>query len=89
VMQQVKGRPKTVIGDRVYDDRDVRGWIRKKGGKSMIPPPCNGACHGRDLERDEAIKVIRSFGGDKIAKSIWGKLSGYSRRALVETTFSR
>jgi hypothetical protein len=55
VMQQVKCRPKTVIGDGAYD----------------------------------AIQVIRAFGGDKAAKAIWGKLSGYSRRALVETTFSR
>ena len=45
--------------------------------------------HCTDFERDEAIKLIRAFGGDKIAKSIRGKLSGYSRRAQVETTFSR
>lgn len=89
VMQQVKCRPKTVIGDGAYDDRDVRDWIRKKGGTSLIPPPSNGVCHGTDRERDDAIKVIRAFGGDKAAKAIWGKLSGYSRRALVETTFSR
>ena len=89
VVQQVRGRPKTVIGDGAYDDRDVRDLIRKKGGKGLIPPPSNAVCHGTDLERDDAIKVIRAFGGDKVAKSIWGKLSGYSRRALVETTFSR
>jgi len=34
-------------------------------------------------------RLLRAFGGDKVAKSIWGKLSGYSRRALVETTFPR
>jgi Transposase DDE domain len=89
VMQQVQGHPRTVIGDGAYDDRDVRELIRRQGGKSLIPPPSNAVCHGTDFERDEAIKVIRAFGGDKIAKSIWGKLSGYSRRALVETTFSR
>ena len=89
VMKQVKGRPKNVIGDGAYDDRDIRDLIREKGGKSLIPPPSNGVCHGTDLERDGAIKVIRAFGGDRVAKSIWGKLSGYSRRALVETTFSR
>ncbi len=89
VVQQVRGRPKLVIGDGAYDDRDVRDLIREKGGKCLIPPPSNAVCHGTDLERDDAIKVIRAFGGDKVAKSIWGKLSGYSRRSLVETTFSR
>ena len=89
LIKQVRGRPKNVIGDGSYDDRDVRDLIRERGGKSLIPPPSNGVCHGRDHERDEAIKVIQAFGGDKVAKSIWGKLSGYSRRALVETTFSR
>lgn len=89
VIQQVRGCPETVIGDGAYDDRDVRDLIRRSGGKSLIPPPSNGVCRGIDLERDDAIKVIRAFGGDKMAKSIWGKLSGYSRRALVETTFSR
>lgn len=89
VVQQVLGRPKIVIGDGAYDDREVRDLIREKGGKGLIPPPSNAVCHGTDVERDDAIKVILAFGGDKIAKSIWGKLSGYSRRALVETTFSR
>ncbi len=27
-----------------------------------------------DLERDEAVSVIRAFGRDKIAKSIWSYL---------------
>jgi hypothetical protein len=89
IIQQVQGRPKTVLGDGAYDDRDIRNLIRSMGGKGLIPPPSNAVCHGTDLERDEAIKVIRALGGDKAAKSIWGKLSGYSRRALVETTFSR
>lgn len=89
VVKQVRGRPKTVIGDGAYDDQEVRELIRKKGGRGLIPPPSNAVCHGTDPERDDAIKVIRAFGGDKTAKSIWGKLTGYSRRALVETTFSR
>jgi hypothetical protein len=89
VLQQVQGSPNTVIGDGAYDDRDVRDLIRQKGGKALIPPPRNAVCHGVDQDRDRAVLDIRFFGGDKIAKSIWGKLSGYSRRALIETTFSR
>ena len=89
VMQQVSHRVRAVIGDGAYDDKAVRDLIKRKGGKALIPPPSNAVCHGIDLDRDDAILAVRGLGGDKIAKSIWGKLSGYSRRALVETTFSR
>ena len=89
VMEQVSNRIDTIIGDGAYDDKDVRDLIKKKGGTALIPPPKNAICRGIDSERDQAVQIIRAFGGDKIAKSIWGKLTGYSRRALVETTFSR
>lgn len=89
VISQVSGRPKTVIGDGAYDDREIRDLIKNKGGRGLIPPPSNAVCRGIDPDRDRAILDIRAFGGDKIAKSIWGKCSGYSKRALVETTFSR
>lgn len=89
VMNQVSGRIKTVIGDGAYDDKKVREIIKQKGGRALIPPPKNAVCHQIDSNRDEAVLVIRGFGGDKTAKSIWGKLTGYSQRALVETTFSR
>lgn len=39
--------------------------------------------------RNAAIFLIKILGGDRLAKTIWGKYSGYSRRALVETFFSR
>lgn len=89
VISQVSCRPKNVIGDGAYDDKKIRDLIKKKGGKALIPPPSNGVCRGVDPDRDRTILNIRVFGGDKIAKSLWGKFSGYSKRALVETTFSR
>jgi IS5 family transposase len=89
VFSQVSSRVKTVIGDGSYDAQAVRDLVRKQGGKALIPPPKNAICHDKDPDRDRAILDIRGFGGDKKAKSIWGKLSGYSRRSLVETTFSR
>lgn len=89
VMDQISNRVKTVIGDGAYDDKEVREIIKQRGGRALIPPPKNAICHKTDSDRDDAILVIRAFGGDKVAKSIWGKLTGYSQRALVETTFSR
>lgn len=89
VIGQVSKRVNTVIGDGAYDDKEVRDNIKKRGGRALIPPPKNAICHGIDPDRDYAVLTIRALGGDKIAKSTWGKLSGYSQRALVETTFSR
>ena len=86
---QINRRVKEVIADGAYDSGDIRDLIKKQGGKAFIPPPKNGICNGIDTDRDQAVVDIRALGGDKIARSIWGKLTGYSRRALVETTFSR
>lgn len=66
-----------------------RSLIKGQGGKALIPPPRHAVCRGIDPGRDRTVLEICGLGGDKIAKSIWGKLTGYSQRALVETTFSR
>jgi transposase len=89
LLAQINRGVKEVIADGAYDSGGIRDLIKQQGGKALIPPPKNGVCNGIDVDRDQAILDIRALGGDKIARSIWGKLSGYSRRALVETTFSR
>jgi hypothetical protein len=38
--------------------------------------------------RNEAVKIIKGLGGDKLAKSIWDKLVGYSRRVEIESTIA-
>lgn len=89
LFSEVDRRVKTVLADGAYDSADIRGLIRERGGRALIPPPKNAICSGTDLDRDQAVLGIKAFGGDRIARSIWGKLTGYSRRALVETAFSR
>jgi hypothetical protein len=86
---QINRGVKEVVADGAYDSGDIRDLIKKWGGKALIPPPKNGVCSGIDVDRDQAVLDIRALGGDKVARSIWGKLTGYSRRALVETAFSR
>lgn len=80
---------KTVIADGAYDRETSRNSIEERGAKALIPPPKNARFRGDGGERDEALKVIRGLGGDRQAKSIWGKLTGYNIRVLVETAFSR
>jgi hypothetical protein len=89
LLDQISNKVDTVIGDGAYDGCDVRKTIKSKKAKALIPPPKNAKYRRIDDERDRATLDIRAFGGDKIAKSIWGKISGYSQRALVETAFSR
>lgn len=89
VFGQIKHRVREVIGDGAYDGQEIRQAIRDRRGRSLIPPPKHAVCRGDDPDRDRAVREIRGLGGDLVAKSIWGKFSGYSRRALVETTFSR
>ena len=89
LLNQVPRSVRKVLADGAYDGQHSREEIRKRGAQALIPPPRNARCWGKDQNRDDAVKVIRALGGDKEAKSLWGKLIGYSRRSLVETTFSR
>jgi len=80
---------KTVVADGAYDRQEVRRIIKERGCRPLIPPPKNARLKHDEEERDEAIKIIKGLGGDKQARSLWGKLTGYSQRSLIETAFSR
>lgn len=82
-------RVKRVIADGAYDGSKSRDAIKQLEAEALIPPPKNARLRNDMSDRDEALKAIKGLGGDKRAKSLWGKLSGYSIRALVETAFSR
>lgn len=89
LLDEIPGSVRVVIADGAYDGRTAREAIRQKKSRALIPPPKNARYRGLDDERDQDLKLIKGLGGDKKAKSIWGKLTGYSRRALAESTFSR
>jgi len=89
LLKQIKNRVKCVKADGVYDKKSAREAIAKRKAGSLIPPPKNGRYKGDGSERDKALLEIRGLGGDKHAKSIWGKLTGYIRRVFVEVFFSR
>ncbi len=70
-------------------ERSADRAIHRKKARALIPPPKNARIWGRDPNRDDAVRIIRDFGGDKQAKSLWSKMIGYNLRVLVEATFSR
>lgn len=80
---------KLVKADGGYDRRKVRDYVKKRGIDLLVPPPKNACIRGIYPERDTAISVICGLGGDRSARSLWGKLTGYNYRVLVETAFSR
>ena len=88
LLDQIHWGVKQVIADGAYDRQKSRTEIRKRRLTSLIPPPKNARYKGKNDERDLAVLAIQGLGGDADARSLWGKLSGYSIRALVETAFS-
>jgi hypothetical protein len=67
---------KTVVADGAYDRQEVRRLIKERGCQPLIPPPKNARFKHNGEERDEALKIIKGLGGDKQARSLWGKLTG-------------
>jgi len=89
LLKAVPGKIKSVLADGAYDKKSGRDAVKSVCAKELIPPPRNARYRKTDSDRDQAIAAIRGLGGDLEARSIWGKLSGYSKRSLVETAFSR
>lgn len=60
--------------------------------KWLLTPPRKGAglvdrpsCQARN----DAIKTILDLGADSLARSIWAKLTGYSKRVIIESLIAR
>ena len=89
LLHAIPGKIESVLADGAYDKKSGRSAVQQVGARELIPPPRNARYRRTNSDRDQAIAAIRGLGGDVEARSIWGKLSGYSRRVLVETAFSR
>lgn len=87
LLDEVKGDITTFLGDGGYDG--ARKELARRKIRDLIPPPRNAKYRHTTSERDLAIRAILGLGGDNMARSIWGKLTGYNYRVLVETVFSR
>jgi IS5 family transposase len=89
LLDQSPSSIKVVKADGGYDRSGAREAIKKNKAKALIPPPKNARIDTDNQERNDHAKIIKSLGGDLVARSLWGKLTGYNKRALVETAFSR
>jgi hypothetical protein len=80
-----------VLIDGIADSKRCYSLTRLYN-KTLLTPPKKGAVFRKeeDLEeRNDAIRIIRGFGNDQMAKSIWAKSVGYNQRVVVESMMSR
>jgi len=66
--------------------------LAQKYGKSLLTPPKTGAIIRKEAgyeKRNDAVRMIRGLGNDRLARSIWSKLVGYNRRVIVESMMAR
>lgn len=88
--QQTGGPIKQASADGAYDSWDNDRFLTERGIISTIPPRAgskirqHGNCHTAPLQRDENLRGLRRLG-----RSVWAKVSGYSRRCLAETQMMR
>jgi len=80
---------KVYLADGGYDTKKCRKAIKDKGAKALIPPRKNARCDPKLKERNQGILERKGLGLDDVGISLWGKLTGYSKRSLVEASFSR
>lgn len=88
--ERMQLRLRQVSADAGYDTKRCYRAIAAQGARAVIRPRSNakiwqhGNCKAPPLDRDENLRMIRKRG-----RRMWKRVSGYSTRALVETTMSR
>jgi Transposase DDE domain len=91
LLHQMSNDVKCLIGDGAYDGSRLRRGAYERGISILSPPPKHAKLSSKcyQQERNEAIRIISALGRDLLAKRLWAKLTGYSRRAGIESSFSR
>jgi len=90
-LQKANGKKGKVLIDGIADSRRCYE-LAGKYNKELLTPPKKGAVLRKERgyeKRNETVRIVRGLGGDRIAKSIWGKLVGYNRRVIVESMMAR
>jgi len=90
MLEEIEAPISAVGADGSYDTHMDYDAINTKGARALIPPRRgariwrHGNCKGAEHDRDINLRAIRNIG-----KKRWKLESGYSRRSLAETAFSR
>lgn len=93
IIKRAPNSVKRAICDGAYDTSGCYQAAYERGIKLLVPPR-QGAVQSNGtvpwmIQRDDAICQIIGLGNSVEALKLWKKLTGYHRRSLVETSFSR
>lgn len=91
VLSKGNRRKGKVLFDGIADSLRCYG-IARKYNKQLVTPPKQGAVLRKEEDfrgRNDAVRIIRGLGNDLTARSLWGKLTGYNRRVIIESMVSR
>lgn len=91
LVERLSKQTKCLVGDGAYDSEKIRLAAYKRGVKVLAPPPEHARLRYEPHmeERSDSLRVIYGLGGDRMARKIWAKLTGYNHRVKVESAFSR
>jgi len=82
---------KRILMDGAADIESLYKWAWEIGIDLLTPPKKTAKKRQEPWMKDRTTRLLEilGLGGDAEAKSLWGKLSGYSKRATVESAISR
>ena len=82
---------RTVTADGAYDGLPCRAFLDDRGIEDIIFPPKNAVPRPEPAmrNRNQMLAAMEALGGGSEARAILKKLTGYHKRSLVETAFSR
>lgn len=90
-LQMINQKKGKVLFDGIADSTNCYK-LAQKYNKQLVTPPKKGAVIREEAfldKRNEAIRVIRALGNDRLARSTWGKMVGYNRRVIIESAIAR
>ena len=82
---------KRALADGAYDSMHCRRFLSRRGIEECIPTRKTGKLREDHemKERNFAIGIMSLLGGGKEGIALWKKISGYHKRSLAKTAFSR
>ena len=83
-------RKSKILFDGIADSKKCYAACAARN-KQLLTPPNRRAILRQEPEyglRNEALRLIKGLGGDELARTLWAKLTGYSRRSEIESTIS-